>query len=68
MKQISGNTQKPGYFMKQIKIVFLVSVFIILIAFTAYAKESGCVKCHTDEKMLKSLVVVPKISEEAGGG
>ncbi len=44
------------------------SVFIILIVFTAYAKESGCVKCHTEEKILKPLVVVPKISEEAGGG
>jgi len=68
MNQVSGNEQRPGLYKKPMKIVFLVSVFIIFSVFAAYGKESGCVSCHTDEKILKPLVVVPKISEEAGSG
>ncbi|MCX5811265.1 MAG: hypothetical protein NT178_01790 [Proteobacteria bacterium] len=50
------------------KIVYLVSFFILFAAFAAFGNESSCVRCHTDQKMLKSLVVVPTLSEEAGGG
>jgi hypothetical protein len=68
MKQDLSNTQQPRHYRKPIKIGYLLFLFIIFTAFAASGKESSCVKCHTDEKMLKSLVVVPKLSEEAGGG
>lgn len=49
------------------KVVFLFFCFLILAAGMAYAADgvSGCVKCHTDEAMMKSLVLPPKV---AGGG
>jgi len=49
-------------------IAYVVLLFVVFVAFTAFGNESSCVRCHTDEKMLKPLVVVPKLSEEAGGG
>lgn len=68
MEQISGNTQRNRLCLKSMKIACLILLFVIFAVFTASGNESGCVRCHTDEKMLKPLVVVPKISEEAGGG
>jgi hypothetical protein len=68
MEKPLDNTQKSRHCKKKIRIACFLLFFIIFITFTAFGKESGCIKCHTDEKMLKSLVVVPKISEEAGGG
>jgi hypothetical protein len=68
MKQALKNTQKPKRYGKPLKITCLFFILIILNTSAVFGKESSCVKCHTDEKMLKSLVVVPKISEEAGGG
>jgi len=50
------------------KIALLVFSFVILSAGMASAADevSGCVKCHTDEAMMKSLVMPPKAA--AGGG
>jgi hypothetical protein len=55
-----------GVMMK--KIALLVFSFLVFVAGMASAAEqvSGCVKCHTDEAMLKSLFLPPKIA--AGGG
>jgi hypothetical protein len=68
MEQVSRYTKKSWHYRNTTRIAYLVSFFILFAVFNAYGKESGCVRCHTDEKMLKPLVVVPKISEEAGGG
>ncbi len=49
------------------KVVLLSFALIILIYGVAFAvadKDSGCVGCHTDEALMKSLFVPPKI----GGG
>ncbi|MCX5804447.1 MAG: hypothetical protein NT010_00055 [Proteobacteria bacterium] len=70
MEQKSENTniQKNRLCKKMIRVACFLCFFIIFAAFNVSGNESSCVRCHTDEKMLKPLVVVPKISEEAGGG
>ena len=52
------------------KIALLALSFVFLAAGVANAAEqaSGCVKCHTDETMLKSLFSPPKIAASSGGG
>jgi hypothetical protein len=58
-----------GYPMKKVLLClfFLIFLFHNLIV-AASQKESGCVKCHTDEAALKSLFKPPKISLEEGEG
>lgn len=54
------------------KIMIAVFSFFLIFSFLnsapAALKESGCVKCHTDEATLKSLFKPPKISLEEGEG
>lgn len=54
------------------KKVVLFSIIFFIFAFGAASavaeKDSGCVRCHTNEALLKSLFVPPHIpGGEAGG-
>jgi hypothetical protein len=52
------------------KITLLAFLFLVFSADMANAAEqvSGCVKCHTDEAMLKSLFLPPQIAVGGGEG
>jgi hypothetical protein len=53
--------------MKRIALLtFCFLTFAAVMATGAAVQDSGCVKCHTDEAMMKSLVLPPKTA--AGGG
>jgi len=43
-------------------------IFVFGIAMAAADKQSGCVRCHTDEVMMKSLFVPPQIDSGEGEG
>jgi len=50
-----------------------VTAFVLLLGIaylgTALSSEmSGCIKCHTDEQILKSLYKPPKIDSSEGEG
>jgi hypothetical protein len=54
--------------MKKISLVaFLFFLFAIGMA-NAADQTSGCVKCHTDEAIMKSLFSPPKIAASSGEG
>jgi cytochrome c553 len=54
----------------------LIAVFILaaVLALGAFALQTGaddtnsCVDCHTNPAVMKAMVVVPKLSGEAGEG
>ena len=54
------------------KKIFFCFIFVFLFSHglvsEGLSKESTCVKCHTDETVLKSLFKPPKISLEEGEG
>lgn len=50
--------------------LFFIFFFLLISALVSesVSKESGCIKCHTDEAILKSLFTPPKIEGEEGEG
>jgi len=38
------------------------------LAFQAFAQQTSCATCHTDEKTLKTLFVPPELSASEGEG
>ena len=54
--------------MKRIALLALSFVFLAAGVVNAAEQASGCVKCHTDETMLKSLFSPPKIAASSGEG
>jgi hypothetical protein len=51
-------------------VIYFIFVFLFYYGLVpeSFSKESACVKCHTDEAVLKSLFKPPKISAEEGEG
>jgi hypothetical protein len=54
--------------MKKIMITFLAFLLSGAAVASAAVQTSGCVRCHTDEAILKSLVAPPKAAAAGGGG
>ncbi len=56
--------------MKKVALFSLILIFILAFgAASAVAeKDSGCVQCHTNEALLKSLFVPPHIAGGEAGG
>ncbi|MFH2075518.1 MAG: hypothetical protein ABIJ57_09255 [Pseudomonadota bacterium] len=52
------------------KKIALYSVALVMFAYGAAVAETGggCVRCHTDEALMKSLFVPPKIDGGEGEG
>ena len=51
------------------KKIALYSILLVLFGGVAVAQtDSGCVTCHTDEALLKSLFLPPKIDSGEGEG
>ncbi|HOW53272.1 MAG TPA: hypothetical protein PLR60_01355 [Syntrophorhabdaceae bacterium] len=50
----------------------LISIFLLagtfVLPFLTYGAESSCVKCHTNDQLLKSLHKPPRVIMEEGEG
>jgi len=50
------------------KFIHLMAIFFLFFAYPAAADDQSCVQCHTDETILQSLVILPRIEPRAGTG
>jgi len=53
---------------KSTLLAFTLLIFVGLMATDVPGQDSGCVKCHTDEATMKSLVLPPKTAAGSGEG
>jgi len=49
-------------------VLFSIVLFIFAYGAAVAGKDSGCVRCHTDEALMKSLFVPPTIAGGEGEG
>lgn len=47
---------------------YVIALFLLWSGYASAGQQSGCVRCHTDEGMMKSLFVPPKLEGGEGEG
>ena len=57
---------KEGIMKKKVLLVFSLFIFVVGAVSSFAEQNSGCVRCHTDDAVMKSLFMPPKTA--AGGG